>query len=474
MKNRYLIFFLIFFLLIICCQKEKTKQIDNSIYIHGIINFNEILNFTLTKNDILLDEQESYLIQLDSATGSFNYTLPIEFPQTILLKIQGKKLKTFFVFPSDTILIQFKDSLIIKFYDSNHQGFNNNLKILNDEIEKKEKGLFNALTYKDLSESELKKRIDSVRLELDEGLKLLSTQKGLTEDIINLAQNDINFNSISHMLDYKLFNANIFRIKRNVPNSYYTLFDTISSNFNNLLITEYAFKFFNRIQWIYNMRNVIDIIELKPSLIRELLLLKVINQNITDKNFVIAKELMDKHFSSFSNQNLKIKTMNRYQTLYKVYKNPAYSAAILKSLINDNKSGILKELTKNNPNKVLYLKFWAPWCAPCMAQLPYIKKIEEKFNPNDFGVIHICIPHPKDKWRATIKGNNISGIHYLLNDNQYNELKVLLNMQGIPTYVLINKQGDIIDKNAPIPGEVVMGGINSDLVNKIKNLIDIK
>ena len=107
-----------------------------------------------------------------------------------------------------------------------------------------------------------------------------------------------------------------------------------------------------------------------------------------------------------------------------------------------------------------------------MAQLPYVKEIEERINPDKFLVINICAPYPRDKWKATIKEKNIGGIHYLLDENQYSELKALFNIQGIPRYVLINKDGKVVDENAPIPGNEILKGINFELIKTINKLIN--
>ena len=55
------------------------------------------------------------------------------------------------------------------------------------------------------------------------------------------------------------------------------------------------------------------------------------------------------------------------------------------------------------------------------------------------------------------------GENYLLSNDEFNYLSLMLEIQGLPTYVLIDKKGVIIDKNSPRPssGELVIGKIQS-------------
>jgi hypothetical protein len=47
----------------------------------------------------------------------------------------------------------------------------------------------------------------------------------------------------------------------------------------------------------------------------------------------------------------------------------------------------------------------------------------------------------------------MTGDQYLLSSDEYNILSKLFNIHGVPTYVLIDKKGNILNKNAPRPGD---------------------
>ena len=470
LRLNHIISILVVILFVSCSEAEKREEFNNSVYLEGIIK-GGINSFNLSKRDVISDESENYFIEIDS-TGCFNYTLPVDYPQTVYMHLQTNgNIPSFFVFPSDTISIEFKDSLIFNYTDKKHQIFNKNLGALTSTIHEKIRELLGSMEFREISEVELKSRIDSVKKYLDEALQAMSIKKELSEDFINLAKNEINFYLISSVADYEYLNEIVFNQKRDIPDSYYSKTRTIASEYDTLIFTHGAHTFFNRMQMRYLNKNIEDILSIKPSLTRDILLCRVINYSITKKDFKEARFLIEKYSPLISNNYLKQEIKNRFEISYAIFQDPANEAATLRAIRSDDKSGILNELINSFPNKVLYLKFWVPYCGPCMSQLPYVKQLEEKFNSNDFQVINLCAPYPRDNWRATIKERNIAGYHYLLNDNQYNALRASLNFQGIPRYVLINKNGDIINDDAPVPGVARMG-LNYDLVNQIRELID--
>jgi len=121
----------------------------------------------------------------------------------------------------------------------------------------------------------------------------------------------------------------------------------------------------------------------------------------------------------------------------------------------------INELIKEHPNKVLYIDFWATWCAPCMQELPYAEQLKTMFDNNDVVFIYLASRSGKTIWKKTIAERDIQGDHYLLTDSQYSNMSKTFEFSGIPHYVLIDKRGNIISKDAPRPssGDVIINSI---------------
>ncbi|MDX9697130.1 MAG: TlpA disulfide reductase family protein [Bacteroidales bacterium] len=475
MRNFLLIGFLLIGLITNSCKEKSTEAFNRTVYIYGNIITDEIkTNFILNKFNIITDESESFLVEIDT-NGYFQYSLRLDFPQIILFRFESNEIFHVFATPGDSISFDLKDSLDVQYSNTEHQIFNSNLNIIRNEIQKYGYNELNTRNHINLKEKDFKLFLDSIKSGLNKRINILYLQNDWDKSILQVAKNEIDFFYAVCMVDYQYINKIVFKIDKDIPDEYYSIVDSLFQNYNELIVTHITNDFLNRIQLRYisplTDTTINNVLKLDSSLLRDILLCRAIYSAVSLKDFEKAQHWFDIYSGMIQNEILSNQLVDEYSKSYEAFKNPKLETAKLKELVKNDHTGIFKEIVKSHPDKVLYIKFWMPTCGPCMAQLPYLKEIEDKLNPNVFMVINICMPFPKDKWMATIKEKNISGVHYLLTETQSNQLKAAFNMNGIPRYVLINKKGIIVDQDAPIPGDMVMQGVNFDLVKKIEELI---
>ena len=103
--------------------------------------------------------------------------------------------------------------------------------------------------------------------------------------------------------------------------------------------------------------------------------------------------------------------------------------------------------------KYVYIDVWATWCGPCKAEIPFLKEVEEKYHGKNIEFVSISIDRARDheKWKAMVADKELKGIQ-LFADNDWNSkfVKDYL-IQGIPRFILIDTEGNIINANAPRP-----------------------
>ena len=124
--------------------------------------------------------------------------------------------------------------------------------------------------------------------------------------------------------------------------------------------------------------------------------------------------------------------------------------------IDDKLEGadIFKALIAPYKGKPLLVDFWATWCGPCKAAMQTILPVKEAL-AGKVNFIYVTGPSsPKKTWEMTIP--DIHGDHYYVTEAQYAALLKQFESNGIPTYVVVDKDGNVKNKYIGYPGNETM------------------
>jgi thiol-disulfide isomerase/thioredoxin len=178
-----------------------------------------------------------------------------------------------------------------------------------------------------------------------------------------------------------------------------------------------------------------------------------LNSNKTDWIDKNNEQIKSKIDDAFIKNNLQ----EHYDRINEYNKNPKrFSDAILSSdrniepnteiLLNqENDNNIVKELIDTNSGKVIYIDFWATWCPPCLHYMKYSKQLIVDFKNKDVEFVFICLNSRADLWKEKLSELKMGGSHIYCNDENTRAIRKRFGFSGIPYYLLINKNGVIVD-----------------------------
>ena len=109
--------------------------------------------------------------------------------------------------------------------------------------------------------------------------------------------------------------------------------------------------------------------------------------------------------------------------------------------------------------KYVYIDMWATWCGPCQKELPYLKKLEEKFRGRNIAFVGLSIDADKAKWEARVKSGELCGTQ--LHIGRGSKFQADYRISGIPRFILLDPNGRIVNPDMTRP--------SSDDTEKILN-----
>jgi len=128
-----------------------------------------------------------------------------------------------------------------------------------------------------------------------------------------------------------------------------------------------------------------------------------------------------------------------------------------KAIIIKTQYTTFMDLIEQFRGKNLFIDIWATWCGPCVKDFQYKDVIIPFVDEQQLEWLYISIDKAlwKDRWKQSIKYNELQGHHVRANDLLIADMwKVLGGSEGaIPRYVLVDKRGNIFKSNAARPSQ---------------------
>lgn len=99
--------------------------------------------------------------------------------------------------------------------------------------------------------------------------------------------------------------------------------------------------------------------------------------------------------------------------------------------------------------KFVYIDVWATWCGPCRGEIPHLKKLEEDYAGKAVAFVSLSCDQDKAAWQKMVVNDKLKGIQLYMGTKDDFMKKYIIN--GIPRFILLDKEGKIIKADAPRP-----------------------
>ncbi|GAF05892.1 TlpA family protein disulfide reductase [Saccharicrinis fermentans] len=138
------------------------------------------------------------------------------------------------------------------------------------------------------------------------------------------------------------------------------------------------------------------------------------------------------------------------QRLIKTPLHPEFANTILLDTMNQELT--FSEMMKEHKGKIVYLDLWSTRCRPCVAEMPYSKKLKEKLKDEPIAFVFISVEaSDSKKWNEVFKTTLTKENHYVFKNEFRSKMLDFMEINGVPTYMIFDKKGQLLDYNAERP-----------------------
>lgn len=430
------------------------------------------------------------------ADGRFEVTIPMSHPKILSLEF-NKTFLSFYLEPGQTLGLSFDWNSFISsdgFYQGSHTDqelqFFGPLAKLNKDIKSIKLAKSHIWSYKGVTQEAMIAEVNRL-VDTNKAIILKAEQeRSLLPDAVAIQQMEMIIDAGYKLMDYVSFQEGS---NDTVTKGYYNFLQSMPLNDQRMAISPTFMLFINRLEfskpvfwkslrsskgwenpsfqekWRRRDSLMRSELNLSSSFAYEVFKVRHFSRDLPAmkkdeayKNFAVLKQgisnpfLLDeskrmllKQFGSMRQPQTKLKPDGVLHIPEQNFPQMEVAGSTSVALPEGKATDILRNVIDPYKGKYLFLDFWATYCGPCRWGIENMRPIRDKYANNDkldFIFITGKNDSPIKEYEKYTREQNMVHSYRLANDD-FNYLKQLFRINGIPHYVLIDPEGNVKEFN---------------------------
>lgn len=184
---------------------------------------------------------------------------------------------------------------------------------------------------------------------------------------------------------------------------------------------------------------------LKNQFVKDHFHYKHVKSNLDYKGPIHTKSSIDKFLAENQSNHLEVKLkkdIEKWDPIMPGKETPDFSF--------EDTSGETVRLSDLRGNLV-YIDIWASWCKPCIEEHPHWDQLKADYEDQPISFLTISIDENKDAWKKMVISKNMEGLQWIAEKAWRSDLNLYFMVNSIPRFILLDREGKIIDPNAERP-----------------------
>ena len=441
-------------LLFACSQKPEV--VDNSITIHGKLDNSEYPLIGVSQDEELAS---------DSLESDGTFRLKFDYPESGMFMLTNGDLRfSLYLNPGDSIFITGDAKEFGKTFIASGDKAKENTYLRKKFRAIDESGLDNFMDIMILKKDEYFSKKDSLISLVKTNYDSLILGEGI--DTVFLATEESYFTYQSLFMDqmYPMYHAYINKIPQDsvdfpIEESKKKLNEIPLDRKDLLLVDPYrnlidirlnafASEMMKSDTTLKSYENVfgiaVDSLVKNPE-VRDFLKFETIKSTMEYRGPVHVEEM----YSKFLAENTTPKYAEKLEKLKAKWEPISPGKSVPDFTFTDMKGETVK--LSDLKGNLVYIDIWATWCGPCIAEHPTWDKVKSEYKDKPIAFLTVSIDETREPWEKMVKNKKMEGLQWFADKAWQSELAQFFMVNGIPRFLLLDKEGKIIDPSAERP-----------------------